>query len=133
MVSCTVTAVTKEFRLGLVGSAGTLIDERHVRRPESVATGDGSRGNRLHADASMAERRTIRSYDPTKKGCVSVPSNIAEGKGRASDRDFAKFLNYARGSIYEVQTQLKIARRLGYLSANTATLWTIMRQKWAEF
>jgi four helix bundle protein len=55
-----------------------------------------------------------------RRAAVSIPSNIAEGKGRASDRDFAKFLNYARGSVYEVQTQLKIARRLDYLSANTA-------------
>ena len=58
-----------------------------------------------------------------RRAATSIPSNIAEGKGRASDRDFIKFLNYARGSVYEVQTQIKLAHRLEYLSvATTDTL-----------
>ena len=57
-----------------------------------------------------------------RRAAISIPSNIAEGKGRSSDREFIKFLNYARGSVYELQTQLKIAVRLNYLSATTASL-----------
>lgn len=51
---------------------------------------------------------------------MSVPSNIAEGKGRGSRRDFRKFLFNARGSLLELQTQIMIAERLGYLSNPSA-------------
>jgi four helix bundle protein len=51
------------------------------------------------------------------KAAVSVPSNIAEGKGRLSKREYIQFLSRARGSLLEVETQLEIARNVGYLSA----------------
>ena len=51
-----------------------------------------------------------------RRSAVSVPSNIAEGKGRHSDPDFVRFLLHARGSLLELQTQVLIARRLQYLS-----------------
>ena len=57
-----------------------------------------------------------------RRAATSIPSNIAEGKGRASDKDFIKFLDYARGSVYEVQTQIEIASRLNYLSASAANM-----------
>jgi four helix bundle protein len=50
-----------------------------------------------------------------RRAAVSVPSNIAEGKGRKSDKELCQFLNHARGSVCEVQTQLMLARQIGYL------------------
>jgi four helix bundle protein len=50
-----------------------------------------------------------------RRAGVSVASNIAEGKGHRSTKEFLHFLFHARGSILEVQTQLLIASKLGYL------------------
>lgn len=51
-----------------------------------------------------------------RRAAISIASNIAEGKGRGSDRELIHFLHCARGSAYEVQTQLEIAQQLGYLA-----------------
>jgi four helix bundle protein len=49
-----------------------------------------------------------------RRSAVSIPSNIAEGQGRDSQGEFKRFLNIARGSDSELQTQLEIARALGF-------------------
>jgi four helix bundle protein len=51
-----------------------------------------------------------------RRAAVSIPSNIAEGKGHRSNREFGNFLMHARGSLLEVQTQLMIAMELQYLA-----------------
>jgi four helix bundle protein len=51
-----------------------------------------------------------------RRAAVSVPSNIAEGCGRNSKKEFHQFLSLARGSLLEVETQLEITRNLGYVS-----------------
>ena len=53
--------------------------------------------------------------DQIRRAAVSVPSNIAEGFGRESDKDFRHYLSIARGSLCEVKTQLQLAESLGFL------------------
>lgn len=50
-----------------------------------------------------------------KRASVSVPSNIAEGFGRQTDKSFNHFLNISRGSLNEIETQLIIAKELGFI------------------
>ena len=66
----------------------------------------------------IEERYGITSQ--IRKAGVSIPSNIAEGEGRKSKREFRHFLFIALGSLMEVETQLLISDSLGYLRPNGA-------------
>lgn len=60
-----------------------------------------------------AQRRVLT--EQMQRSAVSVPSNVAEGKGRLSDRELRRFLGVARGSLFELDTQIEIASRVGLL------------------
>ena len=51
-----------------------------------------------------------------QRAAVSVPSNIAEGKGHRSNKEFVHFLLHARGSLWELQTQILLSEQLTYIS-----------------
>ncbi len=51
-----------------------------------------------------------------RRASVSIPSNIAEGSSRQSNKDFSRFLQITLGSAYEVETQLLIAHDLNFIS-----------------
>jgi len=55
-----------------------------------------------------------------RRAAVSMPSNIAEGRGRGTKKDFAHFLMQARGSLYELETQIELANELRYIEAPDA-------------
>jgi four helix bundle protein len=54
-----------------------------------------------------------------RRAAVSVPSNIAEGAGRNTSRELFQFLGVATASLAELRTQIELARRLGFLRADT--------------
>ena len=56
-----------------------------------------------------------------KRSAVSIPSNIAEGSSRSSDKDFNRFLQIALGSAFELETQLILAREFDYLTNQNYT------------
>ncbi len=55
-----------------------------------------------------------------RRAAISVPSNIAEGHGRQTDKEFKQFLSIAKGSVFEAETQILIAVRQGYISNEDA-------------
>jgi four helix bundle protein len=55
-----------------------------------------------------------------RKASVSIPSNIAEGEGRKSRKEFRRFIYIALGSLMEVETQILISDALGYFKSNQA-------------
>ena len=57
-------------------------------------------------------------WSQMSRAAVSVPSNIAEGAGRQSNREFSRFLDIALGPLYELETQLHITGKVGYLPQN---------------
>jgi four helix bundle protein len=75
------------------------------------------RGCRLTVEIFRAFRRCkeFTLKDQIQRAALSIPSNVAEGAERGSNKDFAHFLNIAKGSCGELRTQLYIARKLDFV------------------
>ena len=63
---------------------------------------------------NIPKKETYGLISQMTRAAVSVPSNIAEGSGR-TDKDFAHFLSIALGSLFELNTQIVLAERIGYI------------------
>ena len=63
----------------------------------------------------LPKQETYALSDQIRRSAVSIPSNIAEGSSRNSKKEYVQFLYIALGSICELETQLLIARNVGYL------------------
>jgi four helix bundle protein len=64
--------------------------------------------------ADLPKNETYGLSAQMRRAAVSVPSNIAEGQARSSSKEFLQFISISLGSLAELETQLEIARRLGY-------------------
>ncbi|MBR0238961.1 MAG: four helix bundle protein [Thermoguttaceae bacterium] len=60
--------------------------------------------------------------DQMRRSATSIPANISEGYGRNATGDYIRFLNISRGSRHELETQLLICVRVGYLTENQTAL-----------
>ena len=69
----------------------------------------------------LPKEETYAMSDQMRRAVVSIPSNIAEGQGRNSDKEFIQFLSIARGSLWELETQIEICLRIGYIDQSLAT------------
>jgi four helix bundle protein len=70
------------------------------------------------ATATFPSRERYGLTDQLCRAAVAIPSDIAEGKGRISKKEFIQLLARARGSSYEVETQLEISKNLGFLTSD---------------
>lgn len=71
---------------------------------------------RVYAVAKAFPRDEVYGLTSQLRRCaVSIPSNIAEGHSRSTRKDFLRFQEISLGSLFELQTQLEIARNLSYL------------------
>ena len=77
----------------------------------------------------LPKEETYALSDQMRRAVVSIPSNIAEGQGRNSDKEFIQFLSIARGSLWELETQIEICLRIGYIDQNlTTTIYNLIAE-----
>jgi four helix bundle protein len=72
------------------------------------------------ATANFPKEEVYGLTSQIRRSAVSIPSNIAEGAGRNSNKEFVHFLGIANGSSFELQTQIIVAEKLGLLANETS-------------
>ena len=83
------------------------------------------RSSRLCVDIykSLSTCKDFGFKDQITRSSLSIPSNIAEGFERGSDKDSSKFFYYAKGSCGELRTQIYIGIKIGYIAKETGLSW----------
>jgi four helix bundle protein len=82
--------------------------------------------SRLLAIAVYRQMSELRDYgfkDQITRSALSVPSNIAEGLERGSNPDKCRFIEYAKGSVAELRTQIDIGIEVGYIPSSSGNVW----------
>ena len=64
----------------------------------------------------LPKAESFALVDQIRRSAISIPSNIAEGYGRGSTKEYTRFLTIARGSCYELETQLLLCEQLDYVT-----------------
>ena len=67
----------------------------------------------------LPKEETFGLSDQMRRAAVSIPSNIAEGYGRQTPKSYAQFLTIARGSAYELETQLLLCQKIHHFASAT--------------
>ncbi len=83
------------------------------------------RSARLSAELykTFAELKDYGFRDQITRAGLSIPSNVAEGYERNSNKELALFLNYAKGSAGELRTQIYIGMEIGYINREVGKNW----------
>ncbi len=77
----------------------------------------------------LPKEETYALSDQIRRAAISIPSNIAEGQGRITTKEFIRFLSMARGSLWELSTQIEICERLNYLEkSQTAPIHNLITE-----
>ena len=113
-----------------MSEGGPVNGERRTgKRPARVKSYEGLEAWQLAMALTEGVYRATSAFPPEetfglrsqmRRAAVSVPSNIAEGWGRRSRKDYVHFIRTARGSLFELRTQVEISRRVGLLPTEPA-------------
>ena len=75
----------------------------------------------IPGNVGVSRRRAVRARAQIRRACSAIPTNVAEGCGRSTNNELARFIDIATGSASEVEYQLLLAKDLGYLPKDQHT------------